>query len=310
MNRLWQSAMAATVVVFVSAQACAQPKPGQLDIIGLTLGMTVDQAKDVLGKYDPKLRAVTLYSLDVAQLGKWAPSDNVFASAHQKVPIAIHAALITQALDLNGKDITDESDDKLIYSLSGEWYDLEFTPSDEGGRLYAVERVVKYPTVGGPVDELRQKLLAKYGKPSVIDPSGSDAVFYHLYDVRGRFLTERSRDTGRCLTRDLVAPHGNAYSFSYKGLPWKVYHADYEGGKIDLFTQPFADDTGQNPDPQYRQCGVELANYIHSVDELGKHVTYFTTRLTDQNAVNFDNGIQAYWTRKLPPVKLSAPPKL
>jgi hypothetical protein len=130
----------------------------QPDVAGLKLGMTVEQAKEQLTKHDPGIQIVITYATDdLGLLGEWANGgraniDDDPTSTHPlrtskfKVPIEMIGGTLRHAQDANGNEISNP--DSPIFSVQGEWFELRFTPNDNGGRLYAIAQATIYGPSG------------------------------------------------------------------------------------------------------------------------------------------------------------------
>ena len=338
----FHAALAATCSMFLSFccfTVSAQNAGPQLDVVGLKLGMTIQQARDTLTQHEPGMKFVTFYATDDPELislwgsgGQATIDDARFSkfpirASKVKAPIGLLAGVLTHAQDANENDIS--RPDVPLYHAEGEWFRLRFTPSDEGGHLYAIARTVLYrhgllrrPDLSGPTaDALNQQFVAKYGQPS--NRTG-DYENDWMYDVRGRLLAKTSVDFGRCLSPAGLpqlnfALSGQDASGVKKSFTLKDYNdafSDTDGFSLDDSRRlqlsmmlstiegfvPRLDGYGYAQDRErYRKCGVLLQTFLGGVSGApdAKGVDYFVTALSDQNALHFDNGIEVYLRRKL-----------
>ncbi len=346
-------ALAATCVAALSfggPRATAQNAAPQLDVVGLKLGMTVQQAEDALKQHEPNIKIMTLYATeDPASISTWGGYGRAtieddsslkfpVRDSRIKAIVGLRAGVLTHALDVKGNEISNS--DTPIYSVQGEWFHLNFTPSDEGGRLYAIGRAVEYGLApngipaGPTVDALNQEIIEKYGAPSYhAGPLGSPTNFERWgYDIRGRLLSSNSADFRRCLP-PIEFPalnfHINGTTMGgrgYEGLTLKDYNdafRDVDGFTLDnsrrrkLTTMSEIIQNGLAPSftggntayrERFRKCGALLeTSFGFSGPPSDRRVDLFITRLSDQNAVYFDNGIETYLRAKLSRVNGPAP---
>jgi hypothetical protein len=198
------------------AQGLAQP-----DVVGLKLGMTVARAEAVLQKLQPGIWMVTRYATEdpntwrgigiAPQMDAGMSNNHPFHDAALHIPIHLDAGYIDQAYAQEGGSYAAGSPLKLIQDqdtpvdqFSGEFFSLFFTPTDDGGRLYAIVRKKIYISddqrplsfytkakVALPREsDLEKGAIDKYGPPSE-PPTESDhkvgfsASLYWLYDHDG-----------------------------------------------------------------------------------------------------------------------------
>jgi hypothetical protein len=322
--------------------AGAQQAASALNVAGVTLGMTVDQAKAALQKYSPAIKITTLYGVlnqgDVEDTARiWQrPS---LPPASLKVPIGLVGISLSHAYD-NGAHHEVSVDGKdPVTDVSGEWFLLRFTPNDNGGSLYAVARMVRYV-----VDEVdtrslpdaaafREKVLATYGEPSATSP---DTWSYDwMYDLHGRMLSETSRDYARCQAGTVGPWSGEAkMPFEYRGPggysrftghDFALALSDVDGRSLDPDTQARIDDAftqlrslapdisdgnaGVAPSrPRFRQCGIDFQVNLDPFDHT--YLGDFTVFLADLNRAYFDDGVKAYLTSQAPAAPAAPTPKL
>jgi hypothetical protein len=198
------------------AQGLAQP-----DVVGLKLGMTIAQAEAVLQKLQPGIWMVTRYATEdpntwggggiAPQMDAGMGNNHPFHDAALHIPIHLDAGYIDQAYAQEGGSYAAGSPLKLIQDqdtpvdqFSGEFFSLFFTPTDDGGRLYAIVRKKVYISddrrplsfyskakVALPREsDLEKGAIDKYGPPSEAptvsdDKVGFSASLYWLYDHDG-----------------------------------------------------------------------------------------------------------------------------
>jgi hypothetical protein len=202
------------------AQASTQP-----DVVGLKLGMTIAQAEVVLQKLQPGIWMVTSYATEdpntwrgsgiAPQTDAGMSNKHPFHDAVLHVPVHLDAGYIDQAYAQEGGSYAAGSPLKLIQDqdtpvdqFSGEFFSLFFTPTDDGGRLYAIvrkkvyisddQRPVSFYTkakVALPREsDLEKGAIEKYGSPSE-PPTTSDykvgfsVSLYWLYNHDGGKLS-------------------------------------------------------------------------------------------------------------------------
>jgi hypothetical protein len=292
----------------------------QPDIAGLKLGMTVERAKEQLTKHDPGIQIVITYATDdPLLLGEWAnggranidddpDSTHPLRTSKIKAPIEMIGGSLRHARDANGNEISNA--DTLVHSVEGEWFELRFTPNDNGGRLYAIAQATIYGPSGQQAqnapsaDELNRQFREKYGAPSYSrDPFEIDWI----YELHGRLLPDLHNDFRRCLSgwnvpklqfgandftlkdysEALKDPDGATLDDKRRSALQKVFH------RVKGFVPRLDGDT-LTPG-RFWQCGVQLQIWIsESGPPEQKHVDYVVTFLSDQNALYFDNGIEGY----------------
>ncbi len=300
--------------------ASSQGTASQPEIVGLKLGMTIAQAKDVLEKYNSNIKVFTLYATDEQELmpswgdrGRALSGDEIDSrkmhDSKIQIPIALIGGLVTHATDIKNNDVITEND-KPFVRVVGEWFTLRFTPSDVGGRLYAIGRVVNYLTPGETPSELANKVIAKYGRPSSI--SNGNVILSWQYDVRGRQLPENNRDFTRCQSGSPPSnPSGGGMPASPSGRPQTLatYNDVSSGFALSIVRRyaPVFELVGPYYANGFRQCGVQLKT---AADFNGTNITGFTVSLSDQNALGFDNGIERYLRTKITPSPTPAAPRL
>lgn len=282
----------------------------QLDIVGLKLGMTVEEAKAALMKFNPRIITRNEYLLDS---GAWSNPEDVsngvdeftkkeFEIAKVKLLVTVRAAAIDHLYDYHNVELPNTSDSK-AYLLGGEWFSLEFTPNDDGGRLYFIGRASRTIKLEGTKESISQKIVAKFGEPSNPKAVANGRDMIWLYDIRGRQLGENSREYQRCAT-DINVDKGDperfkpqkTYNKKYKVMalvPANKYHEVLEnkGFTKEAPEVPWNYADGKNTG--LKQCGTLL---VASVSEsLG--AVYFM--LTDVNASGYDTGVFSYLTKKV-----------
>jgi hypothetical protein len=174
-----------------AAEAMDSSTPASLDVVGLRLGMTVEEAKAQLQKYRPDLLIATTYATENSAYWKdgngIVPQDHeLYYNARVRVPIGIIAGHIDKIYKKENPYSSDTkltllaSEDAPFAQFSGEFFRLKFTPNDSGGRLYSIVRekiyafdagmpLVRYADAGlalPSIDELDQGIVAKYGEPA------------------------------------------------------------------------------------------------------------------------------------------------
>ena len=330
---------------FLPSISFAQTPPSQPDVVGLQIGMTMDQAEDVLKKYNPDMKIVPLYirvssaqdfadhstpSADVQMGSSFLPS--VGLSAKVKVPTELIASTITHFYgDYPIAELSGSSADPVI-EVSGEWFRLDFTPTDAGGRLYAIVHTLVNP-IGAtlPPDTVQGLLVGKYGQPSISYPARvptDQTIEYWMYDQRGRLLPAGHPDAQRCkLTPKSAINQGDSIDFS-KGM-YSLSYSDSQGNSIhgskEQYDEAFSDVLGTSlsrddyygavtalgsvegfvPDyyqlgggnPQARQCGIQVYSQFQTAQS--NYPAYFIVSLSDQNSAFYDNGVGDYVNKKL-----------
>lgn len=315
----------------------AQTPTNQPEVVGLKIGMTFDQADAALNKYNSNIKIIPLYRYadTTSDLVQWPnPQADIQqmsgpgGSMPNKVKVQVEqfAGILTHTFDSNGNVITDENSDD-VNSVSGEWFDLLFTPSDSGGRLYAILRTVVYPRSSfGTSDAttLQNNLLAKYAEPSSSATYGNSWEGTWMYDARARQIPTSNPDYARCTVQiptDLSADYGFAdnvgaptlkdYNEVFSGISGATLDADDQNRLSALFTQIYSfvpsiqAPTDSQAKLQYRNCGIQLAVFIDPGDSSDTSARFVTT-LSDQNATYYDNGIDKYLTAKL--LAVNGPP--
>jgi hypothetical protein len=319
--------------------------PGQPDIVGLTLGMTIADAQATLKKYNPSLKFLPLYvtaSTDQDAAGYLAPYSEVNLSLIQvptgippkvKVQVELVASSITHVYGNSNYGDPGEitgNDNEPVFETSGEWFRLDFTPTDNGGRLYAIVHATAYPQgVTLSPDTVQGQLASKYGPPPYAapgaNPTDQSSVAW-IYDRRGRLLSTNNAEFSRCFfipadnASNSVGLSGGMYGLS---TPMKVYENAFSGsppasfsfsekvdmdaaaGEIESFVPDFAYVTSNIG---ARSCGVQLQAQFQSIES--GYPSYLVVTLSDQNAAFYDNGIAAYVAKKLTEVNgpaVSAP---
>lgn len=305
MTDLIRLARTATLIIGLYSVPADAAGGGDLAIIGLKLGITIDQAKEKLQEYNKDIKIVTLYATDNRQmLSSWncngndptVPSQaNLINSSKVNAPIAVVASLLTHAYDVNGQEVTGQSN-QTFRTFKGEGFRLCFTPTDDGGHLYAISRTVTYPEPGIPLASLQNQFLETFGQPSQSNSNG--VINFWMYDVRGRQLPENSRDFGRCVVQlkfDWTRKWGE-FNSSIK-LSDYTNSLGMVGTIVGMLTPQFYSDNRPEFKAQYRQCGVQLETFIDAHDR--QNANGFTIRLSDQNATYFNNGVENYLKVKL-----------
>ena len=318
------------VTAMAIGSADAQQAPQNPDIAGVKLGMTVAQAEAALMQFDAKVKIVPVYGVwsenHLNQLAKIevSPSDNPIPKLEAVTGLV--AGVIDHTYGADEHEITGDSGDP-VGEISGDWFRLYFTPSDQGGSLYAVVRRVVYApsevaaqTTPAP-SSLTPQLVQKYGKPSLSDPQALRDIW--LTDVRGKAVSSTNRDFSRCqVSVNYGGPpdQNQAYAFSRADIAQAL--TDTDGSTLDGDTQSklawlFQKLSTVPPDitqfsdpsnaPRFRKCGTELEADWEAND--GSHLNGFTTFLVDLDRAYFDNGLEKYFK----PAPSSAPvaaPKL
>ncbi len=304
----------------------AQQNPTDLNVVGLKLGMTIDQAKAVLIAHNPATQFATTYAfLDNGAVGELAeggvgptpPSGAILA------PVAVLAGAASHMYGLRHQELTDGSGDP-VYDVTGEWFSLRFTPNGDGGSLYAIARVVNYPSEDVDRNTLPaiapfyDQLAATYGKPSPADNSGHD--FDWAFDPRGRALPAGNKEFRRCHV-DPVRPQGDG---GRDGVPFALVGSD--GSKIPSLPRsallglagieaissfmPTLSGTYNAPggNPQFRKCGTGLQVNVETSDDT--HINNFTVFLADFDRAYFDDGVKKYLEGKTTAAPSAATPAL
>ncbi len=295
----------------------AQVPPDKLDIIGLKLGMTMEDAKATLRSYNKNIKmtvdSLSFYNkrIDLSNRVRPQLSDVRGGSADSSpgkefVPIELDASLVTHAYDMNNSEIADKTSSDPIYSVSGEFLALYFTPTDMGGHLYAIGRTVLDKGINETDVQLLKQFTDKYGQPS--SPSTLDPEW--MYDVRGRFLRGTNKDFKRCvqfMQRPQPSQNG-AGGFEFSLKDYNTFDAPSSRLVLDYGLRFRMDTTASN----LKQCGTQFD--LEIANSTGDHVAGFFERLFDQTAAFFDDGSEGYLKKKAielyGPATASAPPKL
>lgn len=219
MNVLWVTA----VTVLAISYADAQTDPSRLDVVGLKLGMTVEEAKAQLEKYKPGIWTVITYMTEDSNTwyGGVEPQSDAenprhpFHDAKIHIPVQIGAGYIEKAYSDKGNTIrVIDNQDAPIDHYSGDFFRLSFTPTDAGGRLYSIVRQRTYFSQASQLNvlaaagvelpktsDLQQGIVEKYGDPGVKPNERNLVSSYWMYDPQGRKLASNHPDYPRCESR-------------------------------------------------------------------------------------------------------------
>ncbi len=196
--------LASAMLGLAAGAAQAQVANSEWDIVGLKLGMTVDEANAALHAYNAGILTTTNYEVNEQlvlvnqrDLAKGLPGVTI----RFKAPVEVFAAVLTHLYDQSGAEVGTDTD-KPIFGAAGEFFRLQFVPTDDGGQLYRIVRSVVYSQGGGSkaalpeIAALETSIFAKYGKPA----ARGNSYDSWMTDARGRTIGTASRDFGRCLT--------------------------------------------------------------------------------------------------------------
>ena len=311
-------AAAAVAIGFAAAPAYAQTASGW-DIVGLKLGVSVSDAQAALKAYNGSVFTTVGYEID--NQGSIVNPIEMFkgdprATPAFKAPVEIVAVLFTHLYGQLDKELAADSSDP-VFTAKGEFYRLEFTPTDQGGKLFQIVRTVLYPeTQPADAQALEGKVIAKFGYPA--QPANSYDLW--MTDIRGRAVAASNREFGRCQTTigrlnpnqltisALRGPNGQQMftakdiALALSGTDGSTLSATDQNNAATIFgdvrgVTPVTEGSNNAGDrAQYRQCGTLLTFHY---DVVGAGVVDFTEVLSDQNAAYFDDGRAAYAKQKM-----------
>lgn len=203
--------------------ALCQSRPTDLDVVGLKLGMKIDEAKAQLLKYKPEIWVVTSY---LTEDSKWWPAGvfpqtdagmslHPYHDAKLKVPVQIGAGYFDKTYVQYPKLRSIDKLDTPIEQYSGEFFRLSFAPSDKGGRLYSIVRQRTYFSDASKardvyaaaqiplpkVADLESAIIEKYGNPVKTDKTATYVSLGWIYDQGGAKLSNTSGEFERCESR-------------------------------------------------------------------------------------------------------------
>lgn len=247
------------------APAHSQNTSAQIDIVGLRLGMSVEEARAQLLKYKPGIWNVTTYLTEnpswdsggvVPQMG------HPFHDAKLKVPVQVGAGYF-EKIYVGFKAV--DNQDTPIQQYSGEFFRLSFTPSDDGGKLYSIVRQRTYfsdPNAGLSVyaaaeiplprlSDLENGLSEKYGNPAKTENGANYVSLGWIYDRTGTKLANTHPEFAQCESRFDGEDGAIANSYAYarymprqaKNSPLWAIRKNGSGGYLTLreFAGAFSD---------------------------------------------------------------------
>lgn len=249
-SRPWFAAFAASLL----PAAIAQLAPNQLEVVGLRLGMTVEQAKARIVASKPGIWTVIGYAtedrntwnycgvLPQSDAGRYGGS-YPFHDAEVRVPVCLGAWSIDKAYPsaVTGtrKEVGDPNTP--IDSFSGELLTLFFTPTDDGGRLYAIVRRRVYfsdpsRTLRAYADanvampkaaSIEKDVVEQYGQPSLVDHEKLFTSLHWIYPQGAIRPVERLGGLSQCESRLADVDNSRPLTYQSNKLLWSEKNNAY-----------------------------------------------------------------------------------